>query len=712
LTGRSLALAGTTLVAILLHLPTLNNDFVFDDWGVIGHNPLMHDVSLWPRLLVTSYWNDPAHQRMLYRPLASLSFAMDRAIAGGMKARWFHLVNVILHGCVTFLVTFLAFEILPGVGPPVVAGLLFAAHPVHVEAVAGIVGRSEILAAGGGLLAIVCHLRALRIPDRRAFVWMGGSWIAYGVALMGKESAVVTPALCLLTEFARPALPDPLRRGRRLALYAGHAAVLATSLAMRVSVLGTLGIGGPIPYVDNPAASAGPLAGRLTALGTVARYAVLLVWPARLSVDYSYDQVPVIRTLADPWALVGLLLLLLTVGGGVWLLRRDPVCSWGLLWIAVSASPTSNLVFFIGTLLAERLMYLPSVGLCLLFGWALGVATRRGLGKVGLAAATALLSLAAARVWSRLPDWKDDFALYRSAVSVSPRSARIRYNLGNAYLEAGDYGAAEAHYRAALAIYADFDDARVNLGMALLHQARPEEALPLLKTAAELDPDNADVAVDLGAAYRALGQAPRAEEEFRRALALDPRSARAWNNLGSLYLARGELPRAIEHLEKAIRFDPDLAILRINLGDALTAASRAGEAAEQFVAAARLDPDLPESHRGLGEVAMRRGDLAAAEREFRLAAEARRPSARAANFLGYLLALRGDDRQAAEQYEKALRIDPGLHDAHRSLGLLFAQRLGDPARAVEHLEASLRLDPGQPGAEDLRRLLRSLKRER
>ncbi len=709
MTGRHLALLSCTLVAVLLHLPTLTHDFVFDDWGVIGFNPLMHDVRALPKLLVTSYWNDPPHRRMLYRPLSSMSFAIDRALAGGMKARWFHLVNVLLHGCVTSLVTLLAFEILPGIGPPAMAGMLFAVHPVHVETVAGIVGRSEILAAGGVLLAILCHRRALRIPGRSGVAWMAASWVTYGLGVMSKESAVVAPALCLLAEATFPALDDPPRPRRRLALYAGHATVLVGSLVLRLAVLGTLGVGGPIPYVDNPAASAGPIAGRLTALGTVPRYAVLLLWPARLSADYSYDQIPIVRTLGDPWAVGGLLLVLVTIGGGIWLLRRAPACACGLLWIAVSACLTSNLVFFIGTIFAERLMYLPSAGLCLLVGWGVAAGARRKTGKLVLAGAAAALILSAARTWARIPDWKDDFALYSSAARVSPRSARIRYNLGNAYLRAGDDAAAERHYRAALAIYTDFNDARVNLGMALLHQSRAREAVGLLEGAAQRDPGSADVAVNLGAAYRALGEDTVAEREFRRALALDPRSARAFNNLGSLYLARGDLSRAIAHLEQAVRLDPDLAILRINLADALTVASRAVEAAEQFEAAYRLDPNLPESHRGLGEVALRRGDLPAAEREFRLAAEARQPSARAANFLGYLLSLRGDYRLAAEQYDKALSIDPGLSDAHRSLGLLLAQRLNDPARAAQHLEASLRLEPAQPGADDLRKLLRTMR---
>ncbi len=710
--GRRLALVGCPLIAILLYLPALGHDFVFDDRGVILQNPLLGSVSDLPRLLAAPYWNSPGHGRTLYRPLTSLSFALDRILAGGPRPGWFHLVNVLLHGLSTFLVTLLAFEVLPGTAAPAVAGLLFAVHPVHVEAVAGIVGRAEILAACGVVAAVLAHRRALRAAGPAAARhFTAVSWIATLLAMLGKESAAVTPLLCALADVALSTSPTP-SRSRRGWLYGGQIAALGMALLARGLVLGTLGVGAPIPFVDNPAASAGPVDGRLTALACLPRYAALLLWPARLSADYSFDQIPLVRSILDPWAGGGLLLLVLVIAGGAWALRAAPPAGFALLWIVISASLTTNLVVFIGTLLAERLMYLPSIGICLLAGVGLAWAGGRGGARVAIAFSMALCVVAAARAWARIPDWKDDFSLYRSAARVSPRSARIRYNLGNAYLSRQDYELAGENYRAALAIYPDYNDARVNLGMALAEAGRPSEAIGPLSTAAARDPRSADLAVNLGAAYRALGDLQRAEVEFRRALGLDAGSARAWNNLGSIALARGDLKEAVADMQEAVRQDPDEAIYHVNLADALTAAGREGEADEQFEETYRLSPDLPEARRGRGEAALRRGDRETAEREFRAAASGRPPSARAANFLGYLLAQRGDPRGAAEQYERAVRIDPGLADAHRSLGLIYAQKMGETAKGARELEISLTIDPNQPGAENLRRLIRSLRRRR
>lgn len=681
---------------------------MFDDRGVIDADPLMHDIRNLPRLLVSPYWNAPRHERTLYRPLTSVSFAVDRAVFG-MRPSGFHAVNLLWHALATLLVTRLALLALSGnEAGAALAGALFAAHPVHVEAVAGIVGRAEILAAIGVLGAILCHHRAQAAPPARTGVWIAGAWLACFLGLLAKESAIAAPVLCLLAQVAWPAPPSPTLRRRRLALYAGYVGAALAYLGARNAVLGALGVGAAIPFVDNPAASAGALEGRLTGVGTLVRYSRLLLWPVRLSADYSYDQIPIIHSALDPRALGGFLLIGGTVAGGLRLLRRAPACGFAFLFMAASAGLTTNIVLFIGTLLAERLMYLPSVGLCLLAGWAVARPTRPAARRMARLLAALVVLLMAGRTWARIPDWTDDRALYTAAARVSPRCARIRYNLGNAYLKGARYEEAADQYRVALSIYPGFRDARVNLGMALIQERRAQEGLELLQIAARQAPGDPDIAVNMGTAYKALGDLERAEAEFRRALELDPSSARAWNNLGSIELPRGRIEAAIDDLTRAVRLDQDVAIFRINLADALNAASRPREAADQFEAAYRLDPDLPEAHRGLGEVALGRGDRDAAEREFRVAASAGEPSARATNFLGYVLALKGQFQEAARQYERAIALDPGLADAHRSLGMIYAQQLKDPGRAVDHLKTSLRIDPGQGGADELRRMIAAL----
>jgi tetratricopeptide (TPR) repeat protein len=702
------ALFGPALLAILLHLPAIGHDFVFDDRGAILENPLMTHVGDLPRLLVAPWWNTPRLPGTLYRPVTSASFAVDRALAGGFRPGWFHAVNVLLHGAMTWLVARLALLVLGSTTGALVAGLLFAVHPVHVEAVAGVVGRAEILAAGFAVAGLLLHRVALGRRGRTASLAAAAAPLAVLLAMLSKESALVAPALVWLLDRVAPS-PEATP-ARRRTLYGAYLAAAAVALALRAAVLGGLGTGAAIPFVDNPAAAAGAVRGRLTALTCLVRYAVLLVWPARLAADYSFNQIPVAAGWGDPMVVAGLLVAMGVAGAGIVLLRRRSPAGFALLFVAIAMGLTSNLAVFIGTLLAERLMYLPSVGVCLLAG---GLAARPRSprsARVAVAVALAAAAAGAGRTWTRLPDWRDDFSLYRSAAVVSPRSARIRYNLGNAWLRRHDFHEAEAEYRQALTIYPAFADAQANLGMALLQQGRASEAIAPLSAAALRLPRDAEIAVNLGSGFRALGDAPRAEAEFRRALELDPGAATAWNNLGSLAMSRGDTRAALDAIGRAVALDPPFAVYHVNLGDALMAAGRKPEAVAQFELAARLDPGLPEARRGLGEAALDQGDSLTAEREFRAALEGDPPSARAANFLGYLSTRRGDARGAAVLYERALTLDPTLFDAHRSLGLLYESALGDPGRALDHFRKSIALAPDQPGADDVRRRIESLER--
>ena len=703
------------LAAFVLHLPALRNDFVFDDRGVLLQNPLLADVRSAPRILSAPYWNAPGLTGGLYRPVTTLSFAFDRAMARGFRPAWFHAVNVLLHGGVCALVVLLALRLGLPAWAGLLAGGLFAVHPVHVEAVASVVGRSEILAAGFGVLALLAGAVARRDPGRRGDLAAGAAPAWLLAALLSKESAFVLPVIAWVFDRAVPS-PAP-RRGR--VLLSGAVAACAIALALRAHALGGLGAM-PIPFVDNPAASLGPVAGRLAALAVVPRIARLLLWPHPLSADYSYAQIPLASGAADPMVLLGFGLLAGVILAGAILLRRAPALGLALLFVPLSLLLTCNLIVFIGTLLAERLLYLPSVGLCLaaaaFAAMAPGAAGAEGVARSGWTAprraVLAVLLLAipagASGTFRRLGDWRDDFSLYESAARVSPKSARIRYNLGNAWLRRGAFPAAEAEYRRALEVYPQFADAAGNLGLSLLQQGRAAEAIPVLEQAAAKQPKNAEVRVNLGSARRALGDRDAARAEFEAAITLQSGSASAWNNLGSLFLSQGETAEAIRCLERAVQAEPRYALYHVNLADAYNAAGRAAEARAQFEAADRADPQASEAIRGRGELALGRGDVAAAEQAFRAAADGNPPSPRAANFLGYLMAQRGDRRAAIEAYERAVALDPTLWDAHRSLGLLFADLPAERERALRHLTRSLELEPGQEGADRLRERIRSL----
>jgi tetratricopeptide (TPR) repeat protein len=705
LNHRRAALALPALVAIASHLRSLSCGFVFDDRGVIVDNPLMQELSQLPRLVASPWWAGAVRDAGLWRPLTSLTFALDRALAG-LDATWFHAVNLGWHALATWLVTLLAFELGAGLAGALVAGGLFAVHPAHTEAVVGIVGRAELIAAAAVVAALLLQRRALRPGAGTGPAILAP--VAAFAAMLAKESGFAVVVLLPFIGPAATASDGAAATRRRRGLWIGHGAALVLALLLRLAVLGRLGPGAGIPFVDNPAASAGWITGHLTALACVTRYARLLLWPRALSADYSYAQIPLASGFGDARALAGLALVAAVLALGWRFRRKRPLVGFGFLLLAASLAPASNLIVFAGTLLAERVLYLPVAGLVLAAAGLLVAIPPGAPRAAAFLLATLLGGLGLVRTATRIPDWRDDFSLYRSAAAASPRSTRIHYNLGNAWLRQERFAEAETEYRQAVAIYPDFADARANLGMALLQQGRAAEALDVLEAAADRLPHNAELAVNLGSALRAVGRPAEAEAQFERALAIDGTTATAWNNLGSIRLQRGDAPGAVAALEKAVAAAPSMAIYQVNLGDALLAAGRRDDSLRAFDAAGRLDQRTPEVRRAVGEAALQRGDVAAAQRAFEAAAGGDPPSARADNFLGFLATRGGDADAAIGWYDRAVGIDPGLADAHRNLAVLLAPRPGEARRAAEHLRRSLEIDPHQADSEGAIRMLRDL----
>ncbi|HUD72912.1 MAG TPA: hypothetical protein VMQ62_13215, partial [Dongiaceae bacterium] len=202
--NRRAALALPPLLSIASHLQAPACGFVFDDRGVIVENPLMQDLARLPELLASPWWAGAVRDAGLWRPLTSLTFALDRAVAG-LDAAWFHAINLGWHALATWLVTLLALELGGGMAGGLLAGLLFAVHPVHTEAVVGIVGRAELIAAAAVIAALLLHRRALR-PG-------AGPWplilapCAALAAMLAKESGFAVVALLPLVTPAAGALP-------------------------------------------------------------------------------------------------------------------------------------------------------------------------------------------------------------------------------------------------------------------------------------------------------------------------------------------------------------------------------------------------------------------------------------------------------------------------------------------------------------------------
>jgi protein O-mannosyl-transferase len=385
--------------AIACYANALANGFALDDQFITNNPNDALRIGNALRLLATPYHFQAVSG--LYRPVTLLSLALDRALFADAPAG-FHAVNVILHAIASLLVLRLARRFLPAAAA-IGAALLFAVHPVHTEAVTYVNGRADVLCALFGVAALL----ARPLPSA---IW-------FFLAILSKEGAVaILPALAVMRwlEADRPPL------GKLAASLAPHALALVIFFAARAAVLGSpIGLDrSAIPALDNAAAAAPALDRVATGLAVFARWVGLLVFPIALSADYSTAQIPVVG-FGDPLAWLGAALVAGMAVAAWAARRREPAIAFGLSLLLLSWMPVSNVLVPIGTLLAERLLYLPSIGFCIALS-PLVVRPSRAARALGVGA----LALLAVRTIARNADWKDDATIYAAALRVAPNAAR------------------------------------------------------------------------------------------------------------------------------------------------------------------------------------------------------------------------------------------------------------------------------------------------
>lgn len=387
--------------AVIVHLGSLWNGFAMDDLYIIVWNPLVHSLEGAWRAFVTPYW-PPDLGGKLYRPLTVATYVIDGRID---DAPWFHAVNLLWHAGATLVVTALALR-WSGFAAALAAGMIFAVHPVHVEAIANVIGRAELMAAIGVCLAVYAAVV-------RGNVWWSAAALLGG--LLSKENAAVAPGLIVwawVLGMGRPA------RNRALMFVASWALVLAGYLVLRAAVLQ------PYARLHDLApvfVGEGAIPIRLTALAALADVVRLLVFPLTLRVDYSPAERAIVRSILDGRLWLGIASLAIWAGLLVLAWRRGRrIEAFGLGWIAIAFLPVANLLFPIGVLLAERTLYLPSVGLATAAGAALA-----RLSPERFRIVLALLVIAGGvRSALRVPVWRDDRAATLSILEDSPNSYR------------------------------------------------------------------------------------------------------------------------------------------------------------------------------------------------------------------------------------------------------------------------------------------------
>jgi tetratricopeptide (TPR) repeat protein len=665
------------LAAIVPYLTALPCGFAYDDGGLILKNPGVDPSHPWWRSLASPYW--PAEQQAgLYRPLASLTYRLQRGLAGD-AAFPFHLANVLLHAGVALLVLALMRRLAPA-RPWLSIGvaLLFAVHPLHTEAVTNVIGRAEILAAFFGLGGYLLWLTG-PVTTRRGLL-IGA---AFALAAASKESAL---AWALVACAHRIGLLDDGRGYRRLATAGGAAlrraivadtamlAGFALYLAARAFVLGALLLDAPVSLIDNPLHDAAPITRLLTALGLLARGVGLTLVPLRLTADYSFES---IRLQTGP-AGMGLIALAaaVTLFALAWRARRRrPVYLWAIVLYGALVLPVSNMLLPIGTIFAERLLYLPSLGVIIAAAAAAdALALRARRARVAGWLLLAVVLLFAVRAGERNRVWRDDATLFEATAAAQPRSAKARTNLATLRAQTGRWPEAETEYRAALAIYPRYLAALNGLGHAQLMQGRMPEARTIFEQALAAYPQSVETLVRLGNLLLETREAGPALTRFESALALAPRSQDARIGKASALFMLGRYAEAATAWEAAIASSAGGPDLRPHLAAACREAGRTTDAERLWTELMRDHPEAAEYPHAL---ALSRLEHAADGAD--TSTPAGGPS-------------------VVQLARRAAELEPTLTHMETLVRALLARRDCDGARAVLSSSDMERLDPASQSA--------------
>ncbi len=497
----------------------------------------------------------------MYRPLPIVSYALNYQLSG--LAAWsYHVVNVLLHALAAVLVFRVGLVWRLPTAAAGLGALLFAVHPVHVEAVAAVFGRKDLLAAVFALGMVLWHRSATERGGWRLVLPV----LAYACALLSKEVGAVAIVLIATQDWLlyTPAKRRSLFRSQRaLGLYAAYLFTLAAYLLARVGVVGSLGVL-ETSYLDNPLAVAPLLPRVATAIATAGLGLLHLALPLGLSPDYSYDAIPVVQSFFD-WRLLSTLVVLVLAAVALSRPRgRAVLLPIAVMWYLVALLPTSNLLVIVGTIFGDRLLYLSSVAFCLVVG--LAFVRLAGAGRPARMAAVMagsavvlLLSLQTVRYASV---WTDDLTLFRWATHVVPMSTKAHHKVGEELLRAGLLGDAVRSLRRALAIAPDNRYAGETLGQA---ERRIIERYLADGSGTPSPPPDPEILHVLGTATRARGALDDAAAWWNRALAADPTHARSHADLGVYLVAHGDTAAGVRHIEHAVILTPSLASAWLNL---------------------------------------------------------------------------------------------------------------------------------------------------
>jgi tetratricopeptide (TPR) repeat protein len=576
--------------AFLLYSNTLNHQFAYDDFPTIyGNQITMRGFAGIPQLLHTSYWYGlNGEEDWLYRPLSMIMFAAEWGIAPNKPALG-HWMNVLLYALTAVVLLRFLFNMFEGKNTllPFAVTLLWIAHPIHTEVVANIKSRDEILCFLFCILALDNFVRYIKVSKISMLV---KACVFYFLALMSKESAITMLAVIPLMIYCFS--NASIKQNVKIASIALIPA--AIYMIIRGMVLSNVLNISDIPLSDNALVGAHGNFNleKGTAFYMLGLYLKLLIYPHHLSMDYSFNQVPLVG-LTNPVSLFALIFL---TGCGIYALlrisKKDPV-AFGILFFISVMSIVANVLFLTRSTMAERFLYMPSLGFAIVMVVLIGRIFKIDFNsKINFARfgnlfnynknfsylLCVILLAASIRTLARNPDWKNDTTIFSADALNAPNSSRVHFLYANHMVQEvkqnkvppneidNYYNIAIEQFNKCIAIHPDHYESYFGLGDVYEQKKQPEKALTYYRTVVQRLPKFQLGYLNLGNMYYRLHQYDSSITTLQKAIELKPGFATAYNSLGAAYFGKGDYNNAINVLKKTIALKPDYADAWKNLG--------------------------------------------------------------------------------------------------------------------------------------------------
>ena len=575
---RSLLIAAALIVAtFVVYGPVRNFEFTnYDDQEFVSKNEHVR-----AGLTAQSIgWAFTTTESLNWYPLTRISQLLDVELFG-LDAGRHHLTNVVLHALSGLLLFILLQRMTGSVWRSAVVSFLFLLHPLHVESVAWIAERKDVLSALFWFVTIWAYLAYVERPTAKRYAMVVAAFVC---GLMSKPMIVTLPLLLLLLDVW------PLKRGKPLKYLREKIPLFGLSIAVSIVTFFAQRSGGAM---DIPV----PL---LTRVGNAAisyvAYLVQFFWPSNMAIFYPYPaNLPV-------WQVAGAILVMAAVSIIAWrLCKPHPYIGIGWLWYLVTLLPVIGLVQVGEQSRADRYTYIPLIGVSIALIW-WGADTLRSFPRarpivITVAAAAALACIIVTS--GQLAYWKDSETLFRHALAVTERNHLAHVNLGSVFAQSGRTDEAAEQYRLALGFQTANATAHAGLGQTLAQQGQLESAVGELAEAVRLRPKFAEAQFQLGSVLGRLGRTPEAIEHLTEAVRLRPQDADFHYNLANALAVAGRMDDAIPEFRAALERNPLDPMTYFSLGNAFASKGRLDDAIANFEQALRLRPGMQDARQRL-----------------------------------------------------------------------------------------------------------------